>query len=399
MIHPLFHFAQKATMKTLFIPETFTPKGPLADNLARLAFELASRTSMLDESDQHKMISFGVPDWKAVVGKDYSPVKQAAIKQGLIKANEKYSNLPDKSFPKSVQLTSKHRNSDLKAYELKRKQPASKRFRIDRNDHVGGWLAKNLERLSFAESFDPESLVDYSKSLRSRNAIRLAFAKIRNEQLFASRCKYGRFHSNVTNMSKSLRAKLRSDDHTLVEVDIKNSPPFLIPEVIREYIWREGKKGKREETKKKDRREQEVKSKHSVLEDELKNFHNLVVDGNFYELFESESDRNSIKEMVFTYIFSKDNLKTVSCIQKTLQKQFPEICNVIAQIKREDHRVFAHCLQKLESEIVIEGACRALMAREPEMPIVTVHVRFLPRNPSLRLSLRSCRGLLRIVAG
>ena len=186
-------------------------------------------------------------------------------------------------------------------------------------------------------------------------------------------------------MSKSLRAKLRSDDRTLVEVDVKNSQPFLIPHVIRDYIWREGKKGKREETKKKDRREQEVKSKHSVLEDELKNFHNLVVDGNFYELFESESDRNSIKEMVFTYIFSKDNLKTVSCIQKTLQKQFPKICNVIAQMKRENHRVFAHCLQKLESDIVIEGACRALMAREPEMPIVTVHDSILTTEPFVEI--------------
>ena len=103
-----------------------------------------------------------------------------------------------------------------------------------------------------------------------------------------------------------------------------------------------------------------------------------VIAGKFYErvgvsLKPPLADRNEVKGLFFESLYG--NLKTMrnSKIFKKLEEVSPPFAAAILDIKKDNYQELSHQLQRIESQIVIEGCCRKLMNISPSMPLLTVH--------------------------
>lgn len=369
---------------TILIPETFTPTGPHADRLALLADELAYRTSTREEYQNGDCINFGSRDWRQISSKTYGEIKDAAENQGLIELNERYSSSDENSkghpFPKSVRLVKKHREAALVPYTLTKpiKRNPNSQIRIDSDDDVGLWLAEKLSRSVLRSDLDLATIEVTCESQAARNYLRGSVQRLEQGRLHASRCAYGRFHSNFTNMKKQLRRELVWDGEPMIAIDITNSQPALIPYVVGRHI---GEKGSGryigEESAVWFRMDTGIPV--SVWKEIQCVAHSLrVLPGKFYEatsvaLDQSGLTRNQLKTSFFESLYGEVKTTRNSEIFKLIESVSPWFADAILDMKKDNHAALAHALQKTESEIVIGGCCEALKKQQPDIPLITVH--------------------------
>ena len=371
------------SISELLIPSTFTPRGPHADRLAMLADELAYRTSSREEYQNGHWINFGRDCWKRISSKSYGDIKEAAVQQGLIDLNEKYSNSDQNTkgrpFPKSLRLTKEHCEADLVPYTLTkpvRRNPES-HITIDTDDDVGMWLAGKLKHAAFKSDLNLAEIESSCKSQAARNCLRGSEHRVRRGRLHASRCSYGRFHSNFTNMKKELRRQLAWNGEPLIALDIKNSQPALLPYVIGRHIGE--KEAGRHIGETLERIEQDT-----VVTDSFREEISIVaislgiMPGKFYEraavsLDQPKLPRKEIKTSFFESLYGRVETTRNSTIFKLIEQVSPSFAAAILDLKRNNHAALAHALQRTESDIVIDQCCRRLMESEPEMPLITVH--------------------------
>jgi len=367
----------------ILIPETFTPTGQYADKLALLADEVAYRTSTREEYQKGDWINFHRDKWKFIDSKKYGPIKQAAIEQGLIEVNEAYSSSTENSkgqpFPKSLRLTKQHRNSQLIPYKLSKsiKRNSQTIINISDTDAVGTWLASKLDIFDLPEGLDITPIEALCNTTHKRNCLRASMLRLKQRRFFASRCEFGRFHSNYTNMKKELRRELTFNGEKLIPTDIVNCQPALLPHVLGRHIggccdccWSD---------------------LDPSIVDKIYMFACRIgsIFGSFYEraiislnpsvlqtsLTASQMDRERLrmKKLFYKSLYGEISTTKRSKLFQLLNAVSPLFGRAILEIKAGNHSNLAHQLQKLESKIVIDSCCRNLMIRFPAMPVITVH--------------------------
>jgi len=207
----------------------------------------------------------------------------------------------------------------------------------------------------------------------------------------------GRFHSNVANIKKELRAFIRYDGQKLVNIDIKNSQPLFstlllseafynkhskpiniynIPSVlpllsppsdkhissIRHYIMI-------------------VKTSEKQYSKGFRRYNKLVSSGDFYKKISSviapkmPFDKAAMKTMMFMVFFSSNRFigQPQAQFKRLFRAHFPEVYEVFKRIKKGNHAALSHLLQRIESNIIVELASRRIAEERPEVPIFTVH--------------------------
>ena len=92
----------------------------------------------------------------------------------------------------------------------------------------GIWLYRCMSAFELVHSGKLDPWAAYSREM------------IQSGNLFAVRCEYGRFHSNFSSLSKSLRRHLRVDE-PLVEIDVQNCQPLILGLLERREEGRERK--------------------------------------------------------------------------------------------------------------------------------------------------------------
>lgn len=211
-----------------------------------------------------------------------------------------------------------------------------------------------------------------------------------------------RFYNPVTNLKKGLRKYLSYDNRPLVEVDIKNSQPFLSIALFDEDFWKPydesiGEKLNLERISKElyskvvdsgmlDHIITLVKSKditHSK-DHSFTNYTDKVTDGTFYEFIEKTfkihypdrfTDRPATKKEVMRilYMKPKDIRKEFYQPAITFKKMFPEVYALFSMIKSKEHNLLPLILQRIESFLVIDVGCKRLSKEYPDIPPFTIH--------------------------
>lgn len=207
----------------------------------------------------------------------------------------------------------------------------------------------------------------------------------------------GRFHSNLTNMKKELRACITYKGEQLVNLDIKNSQPFFSTFLLRENFYNEETEINIFKIKK---IEEVVKDNKAWLKEidvliiyimlvissetqsgsGFSKYEQMVWDGTIYEdlmsLFALKIKgltRDTMKVEVLRILFSDNRGVKTMPAKKLFQSTFPDVYEVFAALKRQNNVILSHILQRIESTIIIEKAARRIGEEQPGLPIFTIH--------------------------
>ena len=155
----------------------------------------------------------------------------------------------------------------------------------------------------------------------------------------------GRFHSNVSNMYKPLRALLRVDGEpeTLGETDIKNSQPLFLG----------------------------LAAKAKGVEDNK--YMRLCEEGQIYDHMAGRLGllRESAKHEVVMFFFAKSGFRSTA--KSVFELEFPKMAAFIREVKKYDYKRLARQMQTAERKFVIDCVCARLKRLRPEMFMATIH--------------------------
>lgn len=274
------------------------------------------------------------------------------------------------------------------------------------------WLLKNGN----------EALWDFdnAKKVFKSPYQQLVFSKISAEQLASGdynlkRDDNGyRYHSNLTNMRGLIRNAVTYDGQKLVAVDIKNSQPYfsflLLEKKFWSQIWtffnKEPKKSVKDDPKlistlfnriKLNKNKDRI-TKASIimlgdmmlalmdkgLEEDVKNYKDLVVTGQLYEYLEEHFkreldlptiDRDTAKVALLQAFFSDNRFigTDEAAPKRCFSQLFPSVYKVFSTVKRKNKRTLALLLQNIESYFIVDVISRRIGTEYPDLPIFTIH--------------------------
>nr|WP_315183659.1 hypothetical protein [uncultured Flavobacterium sp.] len=207
----------------------------------------------------------------------------------------------------------------------------------------------------------------------------------------------GRFHSNLTNIKKELRNFITYDGKPLVNIDIKNSQPLLSTILLEPSFYALQKKpryinihqlpssfnlltnnNKHTYT---DTIIMLVKVLQSSDIKEVNIYSSIAKSGDFYQQLSKimypkrPFEKAEMKKLTYTVFFS--NNRSIQGMhyasKRDFRRIFPDIYKIFSVIKRKNHRALSHILQRIESEIMIQKACKRISIEQPTLPIFTIH--------------------------
>jgi hypothetical protein len=221
----------------------------------------------------------------------------------------------------------------------------------------------------------------------------------------------GRFHSNLTNLKKELRSCITYEGQKLVNIDVRNSQPFLSTCLLRAEFWTYGHHELNiykmpsamniiagYKIPKQDIKIHGIQAYEHVdeLMDSIKQYTMCVTfllkslnkDRMEYISFAKSSlfykkvfrkiypgkpfDKGKVKSSFFQYIYSS-NEQDYWEEKKLISKAFPSVTRLFKFLKQEDYVLLSHIMQRLESILIIEVVARRIAAEKPNLPFFTVH--------------------------
>lgn len=231
----------------------------------------------------------------------------------------------------------------------------------------------------------------------------VALAMLADRQFFMICDDYGRIHSNVTGLSRTLRRFLHYGPDKLVMIDLKNSQPFFFSLLLLNYFSNNSSLDSFYNKAKSAQKNGEggrgggnsimidissmLQHKSLVrmdLPDDVKDYISLTEQGVLYEELASVfgvNDRNFAKDKFFKgVLFCKPYPNNYRSL---FGERFPTVSRVIDDLKAKDHRRLSHHLQRCESAAMIHGVCDRLRVELPTAPLLTIHDCLLTTKPHL----------------
>ena len=206
--------------------------------------------------------------------------------------------------------------------------------------------------------------------------------------LFVKKDRFGRIHTNVTQLKKEVRTEcLYCDGKPTVSVDIKSSQGAFLGKILRSLgdpssILDSGR--------------------HTVIRelalgmpvvdrakyaDECGRYNGLLRGGRLYEhfagrisedpLYDGKPDRKEAKHGFFLFLFGpvledRDRGSLRAAVRRVWERDFPVILGVIEHLKKSDYAALARAMQFVESDFVFGKVIPRVM-REVGCPFCTVH--------------------------
>lgn len=174
--------------------------------------------------------------------------------------------------------------------------------------------------------------------------------------------KNNRVYSFITNLPSLLRPFLRYKGNPLVSLDITSSQPLFLYKVLLSYA-----------------------GKNKALQAELKKYKELLESGNLYEYIGEKAgvtNRNEIKTKFFSdFLFCKNTTQTP--FTKVVATIFPELTKAVRTIKKNDYKMLANLLTKVESKTMITKVVRRINNEIPDSFCLTIHDSILTENSTV----------------
>ena len=172
---------------------------------------------------------------------------------------------------------------------------------------------------------------------------------INKELLYHHIDKYGRLHTNYTNLKSGIRKNLLYiDGEKTCEIDIKNSQPLFFTKIAIDNMPKSY---------------------------ELDFFHYITYNGIFYEYLNElypNYGKKDIKVLIYHVIFGKNRN---SEYDKQFSKHFPEIYKFLKKYKKtlSSYKDMSHILQKMESDFIFNEVIKTIKEVNPDIKVITIH--------------------------
>jgi hypothetical protein len=246
---------------------------------------------------------------------------------------------------------------------------------------------------------------------RKNRYLPLSVASINNRVMEPVVCQYGRFHSPLTRLDRSLRPALVIKGKTLKEIDIANCQPLLLAALVslvrfhcpsdlmdvsaflqespffRDLLNHRSNSNnicKCKDSLSRVTTPQEIHSnssgtvgspaKHRHLHPDERVFLELCQKGLLYEhLMECSgaASRDDVKEQLFGILYGRIGMP--SPLLKVMNGEFRHVMQVVRAAKQVDYRRLPRLMQRLESSIIINGVAQRVMVELPQAPLFTIH--------------------------
>ena len=248
-----------------------------------------------------------------------------------------------------------------------------------------------LKQITIDAEFDKFMESNWTGNENQYNNIKASATRIINRDYFCKRDDTSkRFHSNITNMSRDLRSFLRVNGKPLVNIDIKNSQPYL-SSIILTDPKRVACFAKDEELKKLLMTIKIPKSPNIAL------YIELVTSGTIYEYLVDEFlkeglelTRDDTKKQVLRTLYAR-NRKPENEVNRQAREifidRFPGVDKVFSQIrghgkgeKFTTYKRFAILLQRIESYLVLDVIMKRVYKELPGDFAMTIHDSILTVN-------------------
>lgn len=201
-----------------------------------------------------------------------------------------------------------------------------------------------------------------------------------------------RLHSVLTNMQKDFRNFINYDNEQLVSIDISNSQPYLLCLFFRQEFW-QSKTSINITTLPHNIQSRIDPSLIIMLGNNVAEIHDNKSVAEYMQkasggiIYEHIMDlakeklgksltRKEAKLMMLIVFFSKNGFfhQKGAELKKMFAQLYPEIYEIIASLKEEDHTSFACLLQAIESEMILHKCCRRISEETGfKVPVFTIH--------------------------
>lgn len=222
---------------------------------------------------------------------------------------------------------------------------------------IGTEIRKKLINDLYYVDIDHEKAFDIVNNIKdklSHQKNKYAVECVKDKHIFYSFDNYGRCHTNFTVIKSNIRKNcLTIDGMEVDELDINNSQPLFLSLII----------------------QREMENIY-VDQNEYEFFHDLVVNGRFYEYYmtiNSEvKNKKDAKKNVYKVLFGKNFDDKANEYFKNV---FPSIYNFILMYKESqgDYKSLAYELQRSESNLLFNSIIKRIMEEYPEIRLFTVH--------------------------
>lgn len=213
------------------------------------------------------------------------------------------------------------------------------------------------------------------------NAALGSIIKILNRDIFYSVDNTsGRYHSNLTNLQSDLRAFVRINGKELVNIDIKNSQPYLFtvlataPEKAAKHV------------RKSENFSMLLKTLQGIEALDVRLYVFLVISGTFYEYLIKEFgkyglhySRSEVKRQVFIILFGRNGIWNKQ--REIFNIIFPNIYERICQLKGSsrsknkfmNYKRLSILLQSIEAHLVLDTILPRIEREHPGTIAVSIH--------------------------
>jgi len=357
-------------------------KGYSTDNLNEVISIVASQTrkdgkpAQLQIAYIKKLVPQGDKYLKALIDLQIIQRSGNAIKG---KTSYQYGFTPE-YFSKFIALPLSNQkliNRIMKAHELKNKAVSNS---------IRGYSeqVKYLKHMTIDKEFNDFINATYAIGTDKYNSVLASATRIVNNDIFYSvDSTSGRFHSNVTNSAKGLRPFLRINGEQLVNIDVKNSQPFLSTLLLTNP-------GKVSGMTKNTAFAMLLQSLKVSQSQDVKKYISLVIDGQFYEYLMTEFSkkglhltRSETKVQVLRILFARNRMPKDEINRKARQifsDRFPTVHRVFSKIRGHQKgdqftsfKRFAILLQRIESHLMLQVILKRIYKELPGTIAVTIH--------------------------
>ncbi len=244
------------------------------------------------------------------------------------------------------------------------------------------------EQIKFLKNLEIDSAwKEYTASITNIeqfNSVTASARRIENGDIFYSIDSTSqRFHSNVTNMKKDLRPFLRVQNEPLVNIDIKNSQPYLSTIIL----TNPGKASMLTNNRAFSILLQNLKVSHN---EDVKKYIYLVVYGKLYEYLMQEFSKAGIrltrtdtKIQVLRILFARNRTpkdeRNKKC-RSIFREHFPTVHKIFSKVRGSDRgdkfqnfKRFAILLQRIEAYLMLEVVLKRISRELPDTIAITIH--------------------------